>query len=102
VSARAIIVAALLTSSVAAGAPTIAPAAKRAPCQEDLPCWNWASMGDHRRGARTIYGDTIVAGPCVYAKLRRAGYLTAAWPMKGDALALRLDCRGLSSAVQTY
>jgi hypothetical protein len=71
-------------------------------CQEDAPCWNWASMGNHRRGVVTVLGAHVVVSPCRFQRYRRwhALDMRASGRMKGDALALRLDCHGL--AVQTY
>jgi hypothetical protein len=71
-------------------------------CQEDAPCWNWATMGDHRRGVVTVLGTRAVVSPCRFARMFRTGAIDyrASGTLKGDTLALRLDCPGL--AVQTY
>lgn len=42
-----------------------APAAPSAPasaarCAEDMPCWNWATMGDGHRGVVTMWGTPKV------------------------------------------
>ena len=61
---------------------------------EDDPCWNWATMGNRKRGVVTVWGTPINVGPCRFAKLRRAHRLTYA-PidhMRGDVWAMRHGC----------
>lgn len=36
----------------------VPPAATR--CTEDMPCWNWATMGNGRRGIVTMWGTPKV------------------------------------------
>lgn len=86
---------ALAALSIAAGAIVGAPAATRAVCQEDAPCWNWASMGDHHRGIVSMHGTPLVVSPCRFKKLMQSGMLDYRFSdvMRGDATAMRLDCR---------
>lgn len=39
-------------------------------CQEDAPCWNWRSMGNHRRGVFTVGGRRLVVGPRRFDAIR--------------------------------
>ncbi len=86
---RALLAAAAIAASVGGAAP--ATAAPRATCMEDAPCWNWATMGDHRRGV-----GGLVVGPCRFQRLVRSGAIQPA-PMKGDKLAMRLNCPSLAA-----
>lgn len=85
-----------LTSAPSCPSPT------REACHEDAPCWNWATMGDHKRGVIIIAGRSrtgkdltrkVVATPCEYQHLRRAGLVHASTPhLRGDATAMRFRC----------
>lgn len=64
-------------------------------CQEDMPCFNWATMGNHRRAVATTDGNWHrIVGPCTFARLMHGRYIdwTRTSHMKGDALARRLPC----------
>lgn len=63
-------------------------------CQEDMPCWNWSFMGDHRRGIVTRAGGRHVVSPCKFQRLMRAGRIdyAASGALLGDTLALRVRC----------
>lgn len=55
-------------------------------CQEDQLCWNWRTMGDHRRGITTLPvlyvradgtvgvhpGRRLAVGACAFDRLNRA------------------------------
>lgn len=77
-----------------AGAPAAPAVATRVACQEDMPCWNWANMGDHHRGIVSMHGTALVVGPCRFKKLMQSGMLDYRYSdiMRGDALAMRLSC----------
>ena len=62
-------VAALAVPMTADGA-TGRPVARA--CAEDAPCWNWATMGNHKRAIVTIGGRKLVVGPIRYGRLNRA------------------------------
>ncbi len=55
-------------------------------CQEDAPCWNWRTMGDHKRGVVLLSGRHLVVGPVRYDRLNSA--LRIDWSrtpkLKGD------------------
>ncbi len=72
----------------------LAAAALAGGCAEDSPCWNWASMGNHRRGVVTHRGTSLVVSPCRFQRLMRAGVVdyAASGPLKGDKLAMRVRC----------
>lgn len=42
-----------------------------ATCQEDAPCWNWRTMGNHTRGVKTVAGRSLVVGPAKFDALNR-------------------------------
>ncbi len=85
----------------AAIAPQGAHAAPVTPvrCQEDAPCWNWATMGSHSRGVVTHYGTPLVVSPCRFQRLTNAGMLDyrPSDVMRGDFLAMRLNCHTLAN-----
>lgn len=41
----------------------LAPPATSSTCQEDQPCWNWRTMGNHKRGIVTLAGRRLSVGP---------------------------------------
>lgn len=41
-------------------------------CQEDNSCWNWRTMGNHKRGITTTGGRSIVVGPIRFDRLNNA------------------------------
>lgn len=63
-------------------------------CQEDMPCWNWASMGDHRRGVVTMFGTPLVVSPCKFQRLMKMRVIDYRPDdvLKGDKLAMRVRC----------
>lgn len=72
-------------------------------CQEDQHCWNWATMGNHKRGVVTLHGTLLVVGPCRFRRLHAEGevvYTTVmdgkTYPqnqrLRGDAWALAHGC----------
>jgi hypothetical protein len=72
-------------------------------CAEDEPCWNWATMGNHRRGVVTLEGDPLVVGPCRFQRLWYRGLLRysvrfdgVSYPtldrLRGDGTARRKVC----------
>ena len=64
-------------------------------CYEDMQCWQWPIMGNHKRGIVTIGGRRLVVGPCRFQRIalaeridwRRSGNLP------GDSLAAFAGCR---------
>ena len=44
--------------------------AAQATCHEDEHCWQWPTMGNHRRGVTTIGGRFLIVGPCRFAHIR--------------------------------
>lgn len=72
----------------------LAAAAMSGGCQEDMPCWNWASMGNHRRGVVTLTAGRHVVNPCRFQRLMRAGRIDygASGALLGDTLAMRVRC----------
>ncbi len=40
-------------------------------CAEDMRCWNWRTMGNHRRGIVTYDGLFLVVGPQAFDRLNR-------------------------------
>ena len=44
----------------AASAPAAPARAERVRCTEDMPCWNWATMGNRTRGIVTMWGTMKV------------------------------------------
>jgi len=69
-------------------------------CAEDNPCWNWAKMGDRRRGAvyvrfgRHTYGPIIVTARefCLMLRHHRVAFPQTRM-MKGDGWAGQHACR---------
>ncbi len=48
--------------------PAAAPAC---PCHEDMPCWNWRTMGNRRRGLTTVSGRFVVVTGPMFDVLKR-------------------------------
>jgi hypothetical protein len=44
-------------------------------CTEDMPCWTWSKMGNHKRGIVTLYGNERVVGPCEFRRLWETGHI---------------------------
>lgn len=61
------------------------PAATRYVCHEDAPCWNWATMGNHRRGVRTVGGRRLVVGPHRFVAIRAHIDWSRTPALRGDA-----------------
>ncbi len=63
-------------------------------CHEDEACWNWVTMGNHRRGIMTIGGRRVVVSACAYRRMHTARTIDhrASGHFLGDALALRVRC----------
>lgn len=64
----------------------------RAKCVEDAPCWNWATMGNHRRGIITMWGTPEVVSPCRYQHLAKRGLIAPGDHMLGDKTAWHARC----------
>jgi hypothetical protein len=63
---------ATLTATVLAVAVAGSPAAASKPvCHEDQKCFQWRTMGNHKRGVTTIDGRRIVVGPFTFDALNR-------------------------------
>ena len=63
-------------------------------CTEDMPCFNWATMGNHKRGVQVWHGDIVVTkvvGPCQFARLKRIDSTSA--KLRGDNWARRNGCK---------
>lgn len=64
-------------------------------CLEDMPCFQWPTMGNFRRGIVTVGGRRLVVGPCRFQRIalaeridwRRSGNLP------GDSLAAFAGCK---------
>ena len=85
----------MATCTLALGANLAHAATPSAKCAEDDVCWNWATMGNQRRGIVTMHGTPMVVGPCRFQRLMRAGvvdYRTSD-VMRGDRTAMRKRCR---------
>lgn len=41
-------------------------------CREDARCWNWRTMGNHKRGVVTLAGRHKVIGPIAFDRLDNA------------------------------
>ena len=52
-----------------------AATAHSSPCHEDQPCWNWRTMGNHKRGIVTTDGRYRVVGPRMFNRYRDAGHI---------------------------
>lgn len=63
-------------------------------CVEDMPCWTWSTMGNHKRGVVSDAGRRVVVGPCRFTRMARRGTLDSSTPhLRGDRWALRHGCR---------
>ncbi len=56
----------------AALAFSAAPDSAAAICHEDARCWNWRTMGNHKRGVVTLAGRHKVVGPVAFDRLDNA------------------------------
>jgi hypothetical protein len=66
---------ALLSVLVTVTVMILLPTGAQASCQEDQPCWNWATMGNQHRGVVTLYGNSRVVNPCQFRRLWQMGHL---------------------------
>lgn len=82
--------AALIPATAQARWPT-----DRQACQEDAPCWNWATMGNHKRGVIVANSFDVLVSPCRYQRFMKLGLIDrkATPRLKGDKLAMRLRCK---------
>lgn len=78
---------ALLVSLVTA----IAANAAAPTCTEDMSCWMWSTMGNHKRGVVTLYGNERVVGPCEFRRLWEAGHLRYTVTVDGHRYTGMLD-----------
>ena len=55
-------------------------------CAEDQPCWNWRTMGNHKRSIVLTNGRRIVVGPASFDGIRREGRIdwTRTPRLRGD------------------
>lgn len=102
--AAILIIAAIGASTAQAGEGAILPDERFAGgwyCAEDDPCWNWAKMGNHRRGVILLDGTPKVVGPCGFNRLWAHGAIryrlstntNLLTRLKGDKFARTLtDC----------
>ena len=44
-------------------------------CQEDAPCFNWRTMGNHKRGIITTGGRYLVVGPKRFERIRWGAHI---------------------------
>lgn len=61
-------------------------------CAEDMPCWDWTSMGNRQRGVVTMYGDPINVTPVEFCRLmwrHELDYLPQDY-QRGDARAMEM------------
>lgn len=58
--------------AVALSGAAASNAGARAACYEDSPCWNWRTMGNHKRGIVTKAGRKLVIGPKRFDSINRA------------------------------
>lgn len=65
-SAAAVLVPAIGYETANASTGAIQPAPF---CAEDNPCWNWAKMGNHKRGVVLVDGTPKIVGPCGFNRL---------------------------------
>lgn len=76
-----------LSMTVAYAAPAAPARAERVRCVEDMPCWNWATMGDKHRGVVTMWGTPKVVSCGGLRWLVRHGDLDPHTPrLRGDAM----------------
>jgi len=83
-------------ASAAASVPLSPVKGQAAACSEDESCWNWATMGNRKRGVVTRHGNPLVVGPCRFARLLVQGRLDyrASDAMRGDLTAFGRYVRG--------
>lgn len=63
--------------------------AKTTKCMEDMPCWNWATMGNHTRGLTLTTGEHYVVNRCDFADFWARELVPSSEHMKGDNHAIR-------------
>jgi hypothetical protein len=85
--AASMLVLAALFAAACSAAPAAPARAERVRCTEDMPCWNWATMGDRNRGVVTMWGTPKVVSCGGFRWLVRHGDLDPHTPrLKGDAM----------------
>ena len=106
--AAVILAAAAYTATASASVPQATPegagnyvqgrAASPLACAEDMPCWNWATMGNHRRGIVTVWGTPKIVGPRAYCReyrhtpRRMRRYFIRTNRLRGDFWVLHTVC----------
>jgi hypothetical protein len=62
-------------------------------CMDDQACWNWRTMGNHKRAITTNGGRTLVVGPARFDRANRGFYIDwARTPaLKGDGPRLNVQ-----------
>jgi hypothetical protein len=72
----------------------------KARCAEDDSCWNWATMGNQRRGIVDRWGNPRIVGPCEFAYRVRHRMIDRPTSdrMRGDATAMRCVSATLKGA----
>ena len=91
----AAILVAIVLLGLAGASDKASAASSEATCYEDMPCFQWPTMGNFRRGIVTVGGRRLVVGPCRFQRIalaeridwRRSGNLP------GDSLAIFAGCK---------
>ena len=60
------------------------PASASAKCHEDMKCWNWSTMGNHKRGVTLTNGKRVVVTADQLCSLLGKSRVRSAPPLKGD------------------
>jgi hypothetical protein len=63
-------------------------------CLEDEPCWDWANMGNRKRGVVTLWGNFKVVGPCQFNRLWAQGKIRHTITVDGKELSMMDRLKG--------
>lgn len=69
---------------------------------EDDPCWTWTKDGNGLRGVVTLHGNSLVVGPCRFARLYRTHRIAYRVRVDGRWYAQMPRLRGDVSALRAY
>ncbi len=76
----------IVALSFAGKADTSTGGARYVACQDGQPCWNWRTMGNHKRGIVLTNGRYLVVGPASFDGISRERRIdwTRTPRLKGD------------------